>query len=73
MNTKEIIYEMKTQAKRNSILLDGKSRTGECIKYRLAVRYYPACQRFTWFNDTGPITQFIAKKILERYSDREVL
>ena len=54
--------DLERRAKANA---KGK-QTGIASKGDIAVRYYPGCERYAWFDVNGPITKRLAVALLRR-------
>ena len=59
-----LIQMLEQRAKESSNL--NVRTTGQAEQDGVGVRYYPACQRYAWFNDTGPISKRLAIKLLKQ-------
>ena len=55
-----IVLIMQERAKERA-----RNRTGVAACGNVVVRYYPACGRFAWFDETGPITKELAGRLLK--------
>jgi hypothetical protein len=42
-----------------------KRATGYATNGNVGVRYYPTCDRYAWFNESGPISKWTALQLLK--------
>jgi hypothetical protein len=61
-----IVKELERRAK-NDALINSEYKatkdhwkTGYAMHGNIGVRYYPFCDRYAWFNETGPISKGVA-------------
>ena len=54
-----IVIMLERQAKANA----GAKSTGLACEGRIGVRYYPACDRYAWFDENGAITKRLATEL----------
>jgi len=56
-----MILRLQDRAKRKAV----NGVTGTAKAGNITVVYYPGCQRFAWFDESGVITKKLAVKLLE--------
>ena len=58
-----MVRRMQDNAKQRA--KNGATGTASCG--RITVAWYPGCQRFAWFDESGAITKKLAVKLLETH------